>query len=62
MLIESFNHERGIRPFRIDNLFARIFNPTLVLFVFRIQKTVCLVVKIWFKFRLFQLSDCSFVL
>ena len=36
----------GIRPFRIDSLFARVFRPTFVLFVLEIRKTVCLVVKI----------------
>ena len=38
MFIGSFNHARGIRPFRTDNLFARIFSPTLALFDFEIKK------------------------
>ena len=46
MFKEAFNHVRGIRPFKIENLLARVFRPTLVLFVFAIMNTVCLVVKI----------------
>ena len=44
--IKAFNHVKGISPFKIENRFGRIFNPTLVLFVFEIKKTVCLVVRI----------------
>ena len=45
MFKEAFNHVRGIRPYKIENLFARVFRPTLVLFVFAIINTVYLVVK-----------------
>ena len=58
---DAFNQVRGIRPFRIENLFARVFRPTFVLFVFEIKNTVCLVVKIWSKFKLIQSNDMSFV-
>ena len=49
---EAFNHVRGIWPFNIENWFERMLSPTLVWLVFKIKNTVCLVVKIWSKFRL----------
>ena len=62
ILIERFNHKRGIRPFRTESLFERIFNPTLVAFVFMIINVVCRVVKIWLTLRLIHSSECSFEL
>ena len=46
MFRDAFNQVSGIRWFRIENLFARVFRPTFVLFVFEIKNTVCLVVKL----------------
>ena len=55
--IVEFRFERGIRPFKTEKRFVRMFNPTLFLLLLDIRKCICLEVKIWSKFRPHQSSD-----
>ena len=54
---EAFSQFKGIRLFKIESLFAMVFRPTRVLFVFEFKKTVCLC-QAGLK-RSFYVSFCS---
>ena len=47
---EQFSHSSGILPFRVENLYVKMFKQTFLLFDFMIEKCVCRDVRIWFKF------------